>query len=261
MHSRFSESSAGLIASNFAVHRVSPGEPARSNRSGWYVSHMRDPLGLNERVFSWYYPRLAKFAEKAGLGLIRHDLLAQAAGRTVDIGSGNGINLDHYPGTVTDLLLVEPSIHMIDHLTHTVALRSESLTAAPIRAAIIQATAEALPIADSSFDTAVTSLVLCSVPDPDAALAEVARVLRPGGRLLFIEHVRAEDGSVLGSVQDIVEKPHRYLAAGCFPNRRTEELIESSPLEIERIEHTVHPRSFLTVRPMIVGSAIAGKVS
>jgi SAM-dependent methyltransferase len=114
---------------------------------------------------------------------------------------------------------------------------------------------EELPFEDASFDSLTATYVHCTIADPSRALAEFARVLRPGGRYLFLEHVHAGEGTVLGRFQDLVEIPHRYIAAGCHPNRRTEALLAESPLEVERIEHAEQPRAFPTVRPTILGSA------
>lgn len=98
--------------------------------------------------------------------------------------------------------------------------------------------------------------VLCSVADPERALAEVTRVLGPGGRFIYLEHVHDRDGTLLGCAQDLLELPHRYLAAGCHPNRRTGEMIDDSPLRIERLEHREMPKAFPLVRPVILGSAV-----
>lgn len=212
---------------------------------------MRDPLGLNERFFAIYYPRLAARSERAGLAEVRARVIAEARGPTLEIGAGNGFNLPHYPAAVTELILAEPSVHMLDQLREN--LEVEAPRAASWRLA--EANAEALPFEDASFDTVVSGFVLCSIPDVDAALAEVARVLRPGGRFLFLEHVHAGEGTMLGRVQDLVELPHRYLAAGCHPNRRTRERIESSPLEIDWVEQGDMPKSIPTVRPTIYGAA------
>ncbi len=118
------------------------------------------------------------------------------------------------------------------------------------------ASAEALPFEAESFDTVVGGFIMCSIPDPAAAISEIARVLRAGGRYIFLEHVRAGDGTMLGRFQDAIELPHRYVAAGCHPNRRTWELIERSPLTIERLEHGKQPKSPPSVRPTIRGSAV-----
>lgn len=213
---------------------------------------MRDPLGLNERFFAWYYPKVLAASEKAGQADTRHELLAGASGRTLEIGAGNGYNLPHYTPAVTELVISEPSPHMRDHLRE----RLEEDPPQVGSCELIDAGGEELPFPDSSFDTVVGGYILCSIPDPAKALGEMARVLRPGGKYLFLEHVHAGEGTMLGRVQDAIEIPHRYFAAGCHPNRRTEKLIAASPLDIESIEHRPMPKSIPTVRPTIVGSAV-----
>jgi ubiquinone/menaquinone biosynthesis C-methylase UbiE len=212
---------------------------------------MRDPLGLNERVFAVIYPRIVALAENAGQRETRRQLIAEASGRTLELGAGSGLNLEHYTDAVSELIITEPSPHMLRHLR-------ELLREKPARAQqtkLVQAGAEELPFADDSFDTVVGTYVLCTVPDPGRALREVARVLRPGGRLLYLEHVHAGEGTMLGRFQDLVEIPHRYIAAGCHPNRRTEQLLNDSPLAVERLERGQQPRAPLTVKPTIMGSA------
>ena len=119
---------------------------------------------------------------------------------------------------------------------------------------MVEAPAERLPFEDSSFDTAVFTLVLCTVPDPEAALAEAARVLKPGGKLLFVEHVRAEDAG-LARWQDRLEKPWRFLADGCHCNRDTVATIEASPLAVEQVERGALPKAPPLVRPLVRGRA------
>jgi SAM-dependent methyltransferase len=210
---------------------------------------MRDRWDLNERLFAAYYPLVAAKSERAGGARIRAQLLAGAAGRTLEVGAGHGLNLPHYPVAVTELTLSDPSPHMLVQLREAVdADRPGAVT-------IVEADIQALPFADAAFDTVVCTYVLCSVPDPARALAEIARVLVPGGRLLFIEHVRAREGTVLGRVQDLIEVPHRLAAAGCHPNRRTADTLAASPLEVVDLRHERQPASLPTVRPIVVGSA------
>jgi ubiquinone/menaquinone biosynthesis C-methylase UbiE len=214
---------------------------------------MRDPLGLNERLFAFYYPRLVERSERAGQRETRRQLLADATGRTLELGAGSGLNLRHYTAAVTELIVTEPSPHMLAHL------RTELTEHPPAAQAwkLVQTGAEELPFEDGSFDTVVCTYVMCSVPDPSRAMAEIARVLKPGGRLLFLEHVHAGEGTTLGRLQDLLEVPHRYFAAGCYPNRRTGELLEASPLKVEQLEHGRQPSALPTVRPTIIGTARA----
>jgi ubiquinone/menaquinone biosynthesis C-methylase UbiE len=212
---------------------------------------MHDPLHLNDRLFAFYYPKVCALAENAGLREIRRDLIAEASGRTLELGAGSGLNLPHYTDKVTELVITEPSPFMLEHLRTT--LDEEPPDAGSRK--LVQAGAEQLPFADASFDTVVATFVLCTVPSPEESLREIARVLAPGGRYLFLEHVHAGEGTMLGRFQDVVEIPHRYLAAGCHPNRRTARLIDESPLTVERLERSEQPRAIPTVRPMIIGAA------
>ncbi len=199
------------------------------------------------RGFAAVYDRGIKATEEAGLREMRRQVLAGASGRTIDLGAGTGANLDLFPSTVTELVLSEPDPHMLAKLRTKLAESGSTATA-------VQAPAEKLPFEDASFDTAVFTLVLCTVPSPVAALAEAARVLRPGGRLLFVEHVRA-GAPGLARWQDRLEKPWRFLADGCHCNRDTVAAIEASPLTLQRVEHDDLPKAVPIVKPLVRGSA------
>jgi ubiquinone/menaquinone biosynthesis C-methylase UbiE len=199
------------------------------------------------RGFAAIYDRAMKGTEEGGLHAMRRELLAGAGGRTIDLGAGTGANLDLYPDAVTELVLVEPDRYMLRKLRAKLEESGSDATT-------IQASAEKLPFEDSSFDTAVFTLVLCTAPDPDTALAEAARVLRPGGRMLFLEHVRSEDPS-LARWQDRLEKPWRFLGDGCHCNRDTAARIEASPLALEMVEHDRLPKAPPLVKPLVRGSA------
>jgi ubiquinone/menaquinone biosynthesis C-methylase UbiE len=200
------------------------------------------------RLFAAMYDRSLKGTEDAGLREMRRETLTAAQGRTIDLGAGTGANLALYPDAVTELVLAEPDPHMAKQLRQKLA---ESDRAAEL----IVAPAERLPFEDSSFDTAVFTLVLCTVPDPTAALAETARVLKPGGKLLFVEHVRAEEPG-LARWQDRLEKPWRFLGDGCHCNRDTVASIEASPLTIESVERGRLPKAPPLVRPLVRGAAV-----
>jgi ubiquinone/menaquinone biosynthesis C-methylase UbiE len=196
---------------------------------------------LSERLFAAYYPLVAARSERAGLARTRAQLLAGARGRVLEVGAGHGLNLPHYPDGLTEIVLTDPSPWMAQR--------------APGGVTITQAGLPSLPFADASFDTVVCTLVLCSVDDQAAGLAEIARVLAPRGTLLFLEHVRATDGTTLARLQDLIARPHRVVAAGCRPNRRTEDALTASPLEVDWLVHGRQPSALPTVRPTIMGAA------
>jgi ubiquinone/menaquinone biosynthesis C-methylase UbiE len=200
------------------------------------------------RVFSALYDRALRGTEEAGLRETRRRVLAAARGRTIDIGAGTGANLGLYPDAVTELVLSEPDPHMVKRLRSRLAHSA-------IPAELIEAPAERLSFEDSSFDTAVFTLVLCTVPDPGAALAETARILKPGGRLLFVEHVRAAEPS-LARWQDRLEAPWRFLADGCHCNRDTVAAIEASPLTLDQVTLGDLPKSPPITKPLAWGTAL-----
>lgn len=200
------------------------------------------------RAFAALYDRGLSGTEEAGLREMRRELLAGASGRTIEIGAGTGANLGLYPEAVTELVLTEPDPHMARRLRRHLSESSHD-------ARLVEAPAESLPFEDASFDTAVFTLVLCTVPDQAAALAEAARVLRPGGRLLFLEHVRSGQRK-LARWQDRLEKPWRFMGDGCHCNRDTVAAIEASPLTLEVVEQGRMPKAPPIVRPLARGSAI-----
>jgi ubiquinone/menaquinone biosynthesis C-methylase UbiE len=201
------------------------------------------------RLFAAGYDRALKATEENGLGAMRAELLAEARGRVVEIGAGTGVNVGLYGAATEDLTLVEPDAHMAARLRDRLADR-----AASVPAHLVEAPAEALPFAEDSFDTAVATLVLCTVPDPVAAIGELARVLKPGGRLLFIEHVRSDDPD-RARWQDRLEKPWRFLADGCYCNRDTAATLGASSFAVERLDQTRMPKAIPLIRPLIRGSA------
>jgi ubiquinone/menaquinone biosynthesis C-methylase UbiE len=199
------------------------------------------------RAFAAIYDRGLKATEEAGLRRMRRETLAAASGRTLDVGAGTGVNAGLFPSAVNELVLVEPGPHMFKQLQAKLEGSGEGVS-------VVQAPAENLPFADDSVDTVVFTLVLCTVPNPAAALAEAARVLRPGGKLLFVEHVRSRQPG-LARWQDRLETPWRFLADGCHCNRDTVATIEASPFEIKRVERDRLPKAAPIVRPLARGSA------
>ncbi len=202
-----------------------------------------------KRLFSWCYAATYDLlngpAERAGLREQRHDLLTQATGATIEIGAGTGLNLPYYPPAVTRLALIEPDPHM------SLRLRRRAYRLGR-EAEILDATADRLPFPDASFDTAVVTFTLCSVPDEQVALGEITRVLAPGGRLLFLEHVRSADPRIAARQDKI---PFPYPLIGCHPNRDTLAEIKASPLAVESVRTGELPKAPEIERPMIMGIA------
>src|SRR5947209_6394666 len=152
---------------------------------------MRDPLGLNERLFAFYYPRVVERAENAGQRETRRELVSHAEGAVLEVGAGSGLNLPHYTSKVSELIVSEPSPHMLSQLRKT--LDSDPPPVGSWK--LTEAGADQLPFADRRFDAVVCTYVLCTVPHPEQAVTEMTRVLAPGGRLLFLEHVHAGEGT------------------------------------------------------------------
>ncbi len=199
-----------------------------------------------ERV---HHPRFAKTFErfgpridKAGGAKHREELLAGLSGRVIEVGAGSGLNFTRYPTSVTEVLAVEPEEYLRGVATKAAA-------DAPVPITVVDGTAGALPAPDGSFDAAVASLVLCSVGDVSKALAEMHRVVRPGGELRFYEHVRSEH-RVLGWMQRAVDVIWPRVAGGCHTSRDTAEAIRSAGFEVDWI------RAF-TFRPMVLAAPAA----
>jgi ubiquinone/menaquinone biosynthesis C-methylase UbiE len=199
------------------------------------------------RIFSATYDRCFKAAEEAGLREMRRELLAEARGRVLELGAGTGLNLELYPDAIGELTLTEPDPHMTKQLRKRVAEAGR-------RAEVVEAPAEKLPFEDGSFDTVIVTLVLCTVPDPAAALAEVKRVLEPDGQFLFLEHVRSPDPK-LAKWQDRFEGPWRFLGDGCHCNRDTVSAVSAAGFELGDVERLAFPKAPPIVKPMAKGAA------
>jgi ubiquinone/menaquinone biosynthesis C-methylase UbiE len=175
------------------------------------------------------YARQSEQADRLGLAARRAQLLAGLVGEVLEVGAGNGRNFAHYPASVTRLVAAEPEHHLR-------ALALEAARTAPRPVRVVDAVAERLPFDDASFDAAVVSLVLCSVTDVLAALAELHRILRPEGELRFFEHVGSSHRAVRGlqKVADATVWPR--LSGGCHLGRETDRMIEAAGFVIERCD-------------------------
>jgi SAM-dependent methyltransferase len=176
--------------------------------------------------FAKTYLRVAAKAEVRGVAAHRDGLLADLAGVVCEVGAGSGLNFARYPSTVTRVVAVEPEPTLRDQAQAVAG-------SAPVPVEVRDGTADALPVEDASCDAVVLSLVMCTVPDPAAALAEVRRVLRPGGQLRFYEHVRSH--RVVAGAEDLVAPLWARCAGGCHPNRDTVATLDAAGFEVPAV--------------------------
>ena len=207
-------------------------------------------MSLRGWVIAALYDRMGAASEREGLAARRRELLADARGRVLEVGAGTGINLEHYPESIEELVLVEPERAMARKL-------EQRLRELARGAQIVEAEAESLPFPDGSFDAVVCTLVLCNVGNPQSALREMRRVLRPGGSFLFLEHVRSDDPRT-ARLQDRINPVWRFVANGCNCNRPTLSLIEDS-FSVDEVERSEIPKALRIVRPLVSGRALASE--
>ena len=205
-------------------------------------------MGLRSRFFASTYDRFSKGMEEAGLAEMRRNLIAGASGDVLEIGGGTGANLGYYGAGVGSVTVTEPEPPMLKRLQRKVREQSSEAT-------VLRAPAEDLPFEDASFDTVVSTLVLCGVDDQPRAVRELRRVLRPGGRLIFIEHVRSDDPRK-AKMQDRMNPLNRFMVC-CDCNRPTLDTIRSAGFEVTELERTELPKAPPFARPLIVGTARA----
>jgi len=203
-------------------------------------------MTLRSRFFAMTYDRQMIKVDKAGLRAHRDGVLAGAAGRVLEIGAGTGANLRCYGAAVESLTLTEPEAPMLRRLERKAREQAPGAT-------VLRAPAEDLPFEDATFDVAVSTLVLCGVEDQPRALRELRRVLRPGGKLLFIEHVRSGD-THLARLQDRMNGFNHFVV-GCDCNRPTLDSIREAGFTVTRLEHTTMPKVPKFASPVIAGSA------
>ena len=204
---------------------------------------------VHHPVFARLYGRMAESFEAKGNAEHRDELLAGLTGRVIEVGAGTGLNFGHYPASVTEVVAVEPEPYLR-------AKAEEAATSAQVSITVLDGTADRLPADDASLDAGVASLVLCSVPDPAAALAELRRVIRPDGELRFYEHVRA-DSPRLARWQDRLDVVWPRVGGGCHANRATVETIETAGFTVERSRRfTFRPSALVTLTsPHAIGVA------
>lgn len=200
-------------------------------------------------LFARYFERAGAQDDARGMADLRRTMLRGLSGRSLEIGSGTGLNFDKYPDGVDEVVAVEPEPYMR-------STSAEAAKRATTTIRVVGAVADALPFPDGTFDAAVICGVLCSVPRVAATLAEVRRVLRPGGEVRFFEHVRS-DNELRGRLQDGFDLIWPRMMGGCHPNRRTLAAIEEAGYRVESCRSLLFPeRARLSpVAPRILGVA------
>jgi SAM-dependent methyltransferase len=205
---------------------------------------------VHHPVFARYFHRASARLEQ-DVGTYRDELLAGVSGRVLEIGAGNGLNFRHYPPAVAEVVALEPEAYLRGKA-------AEAAREAAVPVDVRDGVAAPLSYGDGSFDAAVASLVLCTVPDPERALAELHRVLVPGGELRFLEHVRA-DRPRKARVQRRLDRSGLWprMAGGCHCGRETLAAIEAAGFGVERVRRLdVGPRWSHT-NPHVLGAARA----
>jgi ubiquinone/menaquinone biosynthesis C-methylase UbiE len=198
-------------------------------------------------IFVRFYERISTMLNAAGEEEHRIELVGEATGRVLEIGCGNGLNFEYYQDSSL-VVGLEPEPHML-------ALARPRAADAPVPVALARGVAEALPFPDDSFDTVVASLVLCSVRDPARAADELARVLRPGGEIRYLEHVRSQH-PMGAAVQDAVAPVWSLFAGGCHPNRDTRATLRAAGFELRGRGFPFGPPT--PARPHILGTGRLG---
>jgi ubiquinone/menaquinone biosynthesis C-methylase UbiE len=199
-------------------------------------------------VFARFFDRLSRVLEKE-LGRWRQELLSGLSGRVLEVGAGNGINFSHYPATVKEVIALEPEPYMRRKAR-------EAAGAAPVSVSVRPGLADPLELPDASVDAAVTSLVLCSVPDQGRALAELHRVIKPGGELRFLEHVRGR-APRKARVQAAADRSGIWplLAGGCHCARDTVTAIRAAGFEVVQVRDLDVGPAWNITNPHVLGSA------
>ncbi|MEW5852889.1 MAG: class I SAM-dependent methyltransferase [Myxococcota bacterium] len=203
---------------------------------------------MNRLLAAVYDPIMSR-TEEACLLEWRRELLGGVAGEVLELGAGTGRNVELYPATLQRLVLTEPHPAMFQQLQTRVAQTRRG------HVMCARASAEQLPFSPRTFDFVVVTLVLCSVSDVDRTLGEIRRVLRPGGQLVFMEHVAAEDRPGRLRLQRFLEPAWKRLAGNCHLTRRTADALAQAGFRMERVRRESMRKAPAFVRPMVLGVA------
>lgn len=203
-------------------------------------------------LFARYYAKISPAMDRGGMAEHRARLLSGLTGTVIELGCGNGLNFPHYPATVAHVLAVEP-----DPYLRTLAERAAAQAAAPVN--VIDAVADRLPASDGTMDAAVVCLVLCSVPEQQVALRELRRVLKPGGQLRFLEHVRGASPRFVRFQRAADATFWPLVAGGCHTSRDTEAAISEAGFTLADVARFDFPPGRLRppAAPHVLGTATA----
>jgi ubiquinone/menaquinone biosynthesis C-methylase UbiE len=213
-----------------------------------------DASSVRHPIFARFFDRLSRLMERE-VGEHRQELLAGLSGRVVEIGAGNGMNFQHYPPTVEEVVALEPEAYL---RAKADAAARDALVPVTVRDGV----ADPLPLQDDSVDAAIASLVLCTVPDPGRALVELRRVLKPGGELRFLEHVRS-DRPRKARIQAWLDRSGIWprVGGGCHCARDTLGAIEGAGFRVDRLRSLDFGPSWVITNPHVLGVARTPEVS
>jgi ubiquinone/menaquinone biosynthesis C-methylase UbiE len=203
---------------------------------------------ISHPLFARFFDRFSRVLEK-DIGSYRDELLEGLSGRVVEIGPGNGINFSHYPSSVEEVIAVEPEPYLRDKAVAAAAK-------APVSVTVRAGAADQLPLAEASLDAAVSSLVLCSVADQAAALAELRRVLKPGGQLRFLEHVRSRSSGKARAQRAMDATVWPRLAGGCHCSRDTVSAVEAAGFVVDRVRSLDFGPGWMITNPHVLGCGV-----
>jgi ubiquinone/menaquinone biosynthesis C-methylase UbiE len=211
---------------------------------------MPDASPVRHPIFARFFDRLSRLMERE-VAEHRRELLAGLSGRVLEIGAGNGLNFQHYPTSVEEVVALEPEAYLRDKA-------EEAARDAPVRVTVRDGLADPLPLEEREFDAAIASLVLCTVPDLGRALGELRRVLKPGGELRFLEHVRSERPRK-ARLQERLDRSGIWprVGGGCHCARDTVAAIEAAGFHIERSRSLDFGPSWVITNPHVLGVARA----
>jgi ubiquinone/menaquinone biosynthesis C-methylase UbiE len=209
---------------------------------------MTDLSAFHHPRFARLYERISAESERRGTAEHRDRALAGLSGRVIEVGAGNGMNFRHYPAAVTEVVAVEPENNLR-------GLAEHAATKASVPVTVVAGHGDSLPFDGDTFDAAVVSLVLCSVPEPGHFLAEIRRVLKPGGQLRFFEHVRSASAP-LGVFEDVITPLWSLIGGGCHLNRDSRAAIEAAGFDIDELDRFAYrPLKFVPAHAHILGRA------